>query len=140
MASYSVESAVRGHLVCRDARARVDLRDVANHHDAEDVVEMMKYSMMDTYSDASGVVNFQRSQHGSGMSKRGQAKRFIAELEKIAANTFKSVFSIAQMREIAKGIGLKVSNFDDFIASLNNQNFLLQKGPRLFQLQTSSVL
>ncbi|XP_065834436.1 DNA helicase MCM8-like [Oscarella lobularis] len=123
-----------------EARARVDLREVANEHDAEDVVELMKYSMMDTYSDALGIVDFQRSQHGSGMSKRGQAKRFIAELEKIAANTFKSLFSIAQMRQIAKDIGIKVVNFDGFIESLNNQNFLLQKGPRLYQLQTSSVL
>ena len=31
-------------------------------------------SMMDTYSDALGIVDFQRSQHGSGMSKRGQVR------------------------------------------------------------------
>jgi DNA helicase MCM8 len=29
-----------------------------------------------------------------------------------------------------------VSSFEDFIASLNNQGFLLKKGPQTYQLQT----
>ena len=35
---------------------------------------------------------------------------------------------------------LDVSGFEDFIFSLNNQNFLLKKGARVYQLQTSSFL
>ena len=37
-------------------------------------------------------------------------------------------------------IGLQVKNFDDFIFSLNNQGYLLKKGPQIYQLQTSSCL
>ena len=37
-------------------------------------------------------------------------------------------------------IGLQVRNFEDFIYSLNNQNYLLKKGPKLYQLQTASCL
>lgn len=76
------------------ARARLELREVATEQDAKDVVEVMKFrwghtsnlmyttqfrlsgicfhSMYDTYSDEFGMVDFQRSQHGSGMSQRSQ--------------------------------------------------------------------
>ena len=30
----------------------------------------------------------------------------------------------------------QLSNFEDFVASLNNQGFLLKKGPKSYQLQT----
>lgn len=34
-------------------------------------------------------------------------------------------------------IGLHVGDFDGFVSSLNNQGFLLKKGPKVFQLQTT---
>ena len=40
---------------------------VVTAEDAEDVVEIMKSSMMDTYSDEFGVVDFNRSQYGFKM-------------------------------------------------------------------------
>jgi DNA helicase MCM8 len=123
-----------------EARARIELREIVTQQDAEDVIEIMKYSMMDTYSDDFGVLDFHRSQHGSGMSSRNQAKRFVAELNRISERTYNSLFSIQQMRQIAKDMRLRITNFDDFIASLNHQNFLLQKGPRVYQVQSSSCL
>ena len=44
----------------------------ASQQDAQDVVEIMKYSLLDTFSDDFGNLDFQRSQHGSGMSSRAQ--------------------------------------------------------------------
>ncbi len=32
---------------------------------------------------------------------------------------------------------LQVRNFEELVASLNNQGFLLKKGPRVYQLQTA---
>ena len=54
------------------ARARLEMREKASQQDAQDVVEIMKYSLLDTFSDDFGNLDFQRSQHGSGMSSRAQ--------------------------------------------------------------------
>ena len=37
-----------------------------------DVIEIMKTSMVDTFTDELGELDFTRSQNGSGMSKRNQ--------------------------------------------------------------------
>ena len=55
-----------------EARARLELREEASAQDARDVVDIMKFSMLDTFSDEYGVLDFDRSQHGSGMSQRAQ--------------------------------------------------------------------
>lgn len=57
------------------ARARLEMREKASRQDAQDVVEIMKYSLLDTFSDDFGNLDFQRSQHGSGMSSRAQVNR-----------------------------------------------------------------
>ncbi|XP_070576847.1 DNA helicase MCM8-like [Ptychodera flava] len=120
-----------------EARARLELREKATAKDAEDVIEIMKYSMVDTYSDEFGLLDFQRSQHGSGMSSRSQAKKFIAVLNRMSEQTYNSLFTVQQMRQIAKEAGIAVGDFEGFISSLNNQGYLLKKGPRMYQLQTS---
>lgn len=122
------------------ARARLEMREKASQQDAKDVVEIMKYSLLDTFSDDFGNLDFQRSQHGSGMSSRAQSKRFVAELSRISEREYNSLFTVEQMRRIAKDLRLQIRNFDDFLFSLNNQGFLLKKGPRVYQLQTSNCL
>ncbi|XP_078352072.1 DNA helicase MCM8-like isoform X2 [Oculina patagonica] len=122
------------------ARARLEMREKASQQDAQDVVEIMKYSLLDTFSDDFGNLDFQRSQHGSGMSSRAQSKRFVAELSRVSEREYNSLFTVEQMRRIAKDLRLQIRNFDDFVYSLNNQGFLLKKGPRVYQLQTSSCL
>ncbi|XP_066025719.1 DNA helicase MCM8 isoform X1 [Pocillopora verrucosa] len=122
------------------ARARLEMREKASQQDAKDVVEIMKYSLLDTFSDDFGNLDFQRSQHGSGMSSRAQSKRFVAELSRISEREYNSLFTVEQMRRIAKDLRLQIRNFDDFVFSLNNQGFLLKKGPRVYQLQTSNCL
>lgn len=123
-----------------EARARLELRENANAQDAKDVIEIMKSSLVDTFSDENGFLDFSRSQNGSGMSKRAQCKRFIAELNRISEREKNSLFNVDQMYRISKQLKLHADNFEDFISTLNNQNFLLKKGPRLYQLQTASCL
>ena len=120
-----------------EARARVDLREECSQSDAEDVVEVMKYSMMDTYSDELGFLDFTRSQHGSGMSSRSQSKKFVAALQRVYEQTYNALFTAQELRQIAQQANVKVRDFEEFIASLNNQGFLLKKGPRVYQLQTA---
>ncbi|RUS75437.1 hypothetical protein EGW08_016816, partial [Elysia chlorotica] len=120
-----------------EARARLELREVATRSDAEDVVEIMKYSMQDVYSDQYGWLDFQRSQHGSGMSGRSQPKKFVSALQKIAEQTYNNIFTVDQMRQISKDIGMRILDFEGFLSSLNNQGFLLKKGHK--SVPTSNV-
>ncbi|XP_011369431.1 DNA helicase MCM8 [Pteropus vampyrus] len=119
-----------------EARARLELREQATKEDAEDIVEIMKYSMLGTYSDEFGNLDFERSQHGSGMSNRSTAKRFISALNNIAERTYNNLFQFHQLRQIAKELNIQVADFENFIASLNEQGYLLKKGPKVYQLQT----
>ena len=66
-----------------------------------------------------------------------QAKRFIAELSRIAEETFSSLFTVAALRKVFADLRLEVGNFMHFIDSLNNQGYLLKKGPRSYQLRTA---
>jgi DNA helicase MCM8 len=50
----------------------VELRKDATEQDARDVVELMKHSLLDTFSDELGALDFQRSQNGSGTSSKSQ--------------------------------------------------------------------
>ncbi|XP_059561579.1 DNA helicase MCM8 isoform X2 [Myotis daubentonii] len=118
------------------ARARLELREQATKEDAEDIVEIMKYSMLGTYSDEFGNLDFERSQHGSGMSNRSTAKRFISALNNIAERTYNNLFQFHQLRQIARELNIQVADFENFIGSLNEQGYLLKKGPKVYQLQT----
>ncbi|XP_069404050.1 DNA helicase MCM8 isoform X2 [Ovis canadensis] len=118
------------------ARARLELREEATKEDAEDIVEIMKYSMLGTYSDEFGNLDFERSQHGSGMSNRSAAKRFISALNNIAERTYNNLFQFHQLQQIAKELNIQVADFENFIGSLNDQGYLLKKGPKVYQLQT----
>ncbi|CAH6787822.1 Mcm8 [Phodopus roborovskii] len=119
-----------------EARARLELREEATKEDAEDIIEIMKHSMLGTYSDEFGNLDFERSQHGSGMSNRSTAKRFISALNSIAERTYNNIFQFHQLRQIAKEVNIQVADFENFIGSLNDQGYLLKKGPKIYQLQT----
>ncbi|CAL1526212.1 unnamed protein product [Lymnaea stagnalis] len=92
--------------------------------------------MQDVYSDHFGLIDFHRSQHGSGMSGRSLPKKFVAALQKVAEQTYNNLFTVQQMRQISKDIGVSIPDFEGFITSLNTQGFLLKKGPKVYQLQT----
>ncbi|KAI4795049.1 hypothetical protein KUCAC02_031673 [Chaenocephalus aceratus] len=84
-----------------EARARLDLRETATKSDAEEVVEIMKHSLADTYSDGLGNLDFERSQLGSGMSQRGAAKRLVNALHQHAQRTNQKQFDLQMLRSIA---------------------------------------
>lgn len=65
-------------------------------------------SMLGTYSDEFGNLDFERSQHGSGMSNRSTAKRFISALNNIAERTYNNLFQFHQLRQIAKELNIQV--------------------------------
>lgn len=93
--------------------------------------------MIDTYTDDMGILDFARSQHGSGMSRGSQAKKLVAVLQRVYDQTYNALFTVQEIHDLATQANIRVKNLEDTIASLNNQGFLLKKGPRLYQLQTA---
>ncbi|XP_056903966.1 DNA helicase MCM8 [Takifugu flavidus] len=119
-----------------EARARLELRETATKSDAEDVVEIMKRSLADTYSDGLGNLDFGRSQLGSGMSQHSAAKRLVNALHSHSQKTNQKQFDLQTLRTMADKLNIKVMDFEGLVSSLNEQGFLLKKGPKLYQLQT----
>ncbi len=119
-----------------EAKARSELRENVTVQDALEVIEIMKFSLWATYQDDFGQVDFERSQNGAGMSRRGDPKRFISELTKISHQTANNRFTYDMLYSIAKDRHFEVQSFQDFIDSLNNQGYLLKKGPKVWQLST----
>ena len=118
-----------------EARAKLELREEASEQDALDVVEMMKWCMVDTFSDNIGLPDFSLSQMGSGMSSRGAAKKFVQVLQRQAEVQQKNMFTVDELKSLATAAKIAVSgSFADFIASLNNQGFLIKKSQKLYQL------
>ncbi|KAL0555510.1 hypothetical protein IC582_009458 [Cucumis melo] len=118
-----------------EARARVDLREEITVEDAMDVVEIMKDSLYDKYVDEHGVLDFGRS---GGMSQQKEAKRFLGALNKQSELQQKDCFSISEIYSLADKIGLRVPDIDTFIENLNSVGYLLKKGPKTYQVLSSS--
>ena len=52
------------------------MRNECTTQDALDVIEIMKVSMVDYYSDEAGELNFSRSANGSGTSKSAMVRSY----------------------------------------------------------------
>ncbi|ESW34715.1 hypothetical protein PHAVU_001G174700 [Phaseolus vulgaris] len=118
-----------------EARARLDLRVEITAQDATDVVEIMKESLYDKCVDEHGIVDFGRS---SGMSQQKEAKRFLNALNKQSESEQKDCFSVSEIYSLADRISLKVPDIDTFIENLNSVGYLLKKGPKTYQVLSSS--
>ncbi|KAL6987448.1 DNA replication licensing factor mcm8 [Sarracenia purpurea var. burkii] len=118
-----------------EARARLELREEITDQDALDVVEIMKESLYDKYVDEHGIVDFGRS---GGMSQQKEAKRFLSALNTQSELQQKDCFSISEIYSLADRIGLRVPDIDTFVENLNSVGFLLKKGPKMYQVRSSS--
>lgn len=70
-----------------------------------------------------------------------QVKAFVKALSHAASRKRNSMFTKEEMVSLAKDMNLQVAtggSLDDFIDVLNQQNYLLKKGARLYQLLTST--
>eukprot|EP00268_Persea_americana_P053276 TRINITY_DN6019_c0_g1_i8.p1 TRINITY_DN6019_c0_g1~~TRINITY_DN6019_c0_g1_i8.p1 ORF type:complete len:107 (+),score=20.33 TRINITY_DN6019_c0_g1_i8:289-609(+) len=95
----------------------------------------MKESLYDKYVDEHGFVDFARS---GGMSQQKEAKRFLNALNKQSELQQKDCFSISEIYCLADKIGLKVPDIDMFVDNLNSVGYLLKKGPKTYQVLSSS--
>ncbi|XP_073988603.1 minichromosome maintenance 8 factor recombination-defective isoform X2 [Rhodnius prolixus] len=119
-----------------EARAKVELREEATEEDANDVVELMKLTLIDIYDDGKGVMDFKRSHNGSGMSQASKGKRFISALQRRAQLENKNTFYIDEMKELCSIMNLQVTDFTSFIEILNTQGFIIKKSSNQYKLLT----
>jgi DNA helicase MCM8 len=113
------------------ARAKVELRESVTESDALQVVALMEQSLTDTFRTDTGF-DFGRR----GMSLAKQVKAFIAELNRCASKKNSPMFQTSELLDIAGRMSLGVPDFHSFLDVLNEQNYLLKKGVRLWHLQT----
>ncbi|KAJ2001090.1 DNA replication licensing factor mcm8 [Coemansia thaxteri] len=120
-----------------EARARAELREVVTGEDAEHVVEIMRYSLFQTFEDEEGVMDFGRSQMGTGISRTSDMKRFVARLHQVYEEEYNNMFTFDMLFKIATEMRLKFNHFQDLVDKLNHQGYLIKKGPRTYQLGTT---
>ena len=69
------------------------------------------------------------------MSSRGVAKKFVQILQRQADVQKKNQFTVDEMKTLAAMANISVAgSFADFIASLNNQGFMIKKSQKMYQL------
>jgi DNA helicase MCM8 len=49
------------------------------------------------------------------------------------------MFTLQDLTRVGLSMGIRADGFDDFIESINHQGYILKKGPRLYQVQSSSA-
>lgn len=115
-----------------EARAKAELRETVTEQDALDVVELTRESLFQTFEDELGNIDFRRG--GSGMSNAKGVRALASILKKEARRTGNSTFTFEEMRSVAQGSGLHLDGFSEMVESLNHQNFLIKRGPRVYNL------
>jgi len=119
------------------ARAKVELRETVTRADAVDVVQLMRRSLLDVAMDEMGAVDFSRSVGSGGMSMQRQVKAVVGALNRLARQRGTNRFSRDEIDAVVTEMRLQVSSVTDLIETLNQQSYLLKKGPRQYQLLTS---
>lgn len=120
-----------------EARARAVMRTVVTAEDARDVIEIMRESMIETLTDEMGVVDLGRA---SGMSRSGDAKRFITALKSEAKRRRSGMFDRSTLKSVGDRIGMKGERLERAVETLNYQTILMKKGVGKWVLQGSEFV
>ncbi|KAG6458716.1 DNA helicase MCM8 [Manduca sexta] len=115
------------------ARARVDLREEVTVQDANDVISLMKHSLIDTFSDEFGNIQLSRSIHGSGVSSRSKLKKFLDVLTRRSHQLGKDIFTRKELIQIHKAANIG-GDPNDLIEAMHIHSYLLLKASNTYQL------
>ncbi|XP_074039744.1 DNA helicase MCM8 isoform X3 [Leptinotarsa decemlineata] len=121
------------------ARAKAELREEATKEDAEDVIEIMKFSLIDIFTDSSGILDKTRSQNGTGTSTKSQITKLLRLIQRKSDTESKALFSTNELKEMGEMVGIGKNKFFTVLQNLNIQGFLLNKGQNRYQLVTADV-
>lgn len=110
------------------ARARLELCNIATIEHARDVLAIFRYTMVDVLSTDRGSLQLNRSINGSGISHATKVKRFLLILQ----GQMKKMFTMGELSEIAQSMGFE-SSCRQMVDSLNVQGFLIKRGKDLYK-------
>ena len=118
-----------------EARAKLELRDVADAADAEDAVSLMRESLLDAFTDSAGQVHLERGAPAA-MSKAKLCKQLVGQLKRTAQQRGELRFTVDQIKHEAKLINILhlIDDFHELLDVLNQQSYLLKKGGNLYEL------
>ncbi|XP_046607331.1 DNA helicase MCM8-like isoform X4 [Neodiprion virginianus] len=119
-----------------EARAKLELREEATHSDALEVIEIIKFSMAEV--DVEHIEPDYSLLSGSGKLTAAKVKAFISLLRDKAAAMEKTVFSTREMRDLATKEKIIIDDFNALISKLNENGFILKKGPNLYSVTTNN--
>lgn len=118
-----------------EARAKIELREIVTESDAREVIEIMKFSLRDAI-DSDGFETVDVLQTGKA-GKQKMVSIFMRSLQNKARSSGATDFTTQELYAVAKQINLDVPSFMDFLDLLNQQNYLLKKGPHLYRLYSA---
>ena len=130
MTTRHLESLIR----LAQARARLELRDIVTHSDAEDVVALLQESSMDVFADNLGTIIDCSKRGGQSMSK--QVKALVSVLIKEASIRENKMFHKNDIETLSAKLHLS-KDVDDIIETMKVEGYLLVKGPKLYMLQSA---
>jgi hypothetical protein len=81
-------------------------------------------------------VDFRKGKAGK-LGKSKQVKLFMERVGKECKNTGERIMSYEQLYAISKQLNLGIERFDHFLDTLNQQNYLILKGNRNYQITTA---
>eukprot|EP00595_Chromulina_sp_UTEXLB2642_P003264 CAMPEP_0196763286 /NCGR_PEP_ID=MMETSP1095-20130614/3749_1 /TAXON_ID=96789 ORGANISM="Chromulina nebulosa, Strain UTEXLB2642" /NCGR_SAMPLE_ID=MMETSP1095 /ASSEMBLY_ACC=CAM_ASM_000446 /LENGTH=669 /DNA_ID=CAMNT_0042116115 /DNA_START=287 /DNA_END=2296 /DNA_ORIENTATION=- len=118
------------------ARAKLELREEVTDRDAEEVIELLQESLIDAFTNDVGEIELGRR---GGMSLSKQVKALVKTMQRESEIKGSSLFSKDDITSHIKRLKID-RDADSLIEVLRTECYLLKKGPKNYQLQSSSIL
>lgn len=99
------------------------MRTTCTANDAQEVIEIMKCSMVDYYENELGELDFSRSLNGSGVSKCSSVKEFVNVLQKVCDEKKSNKFTYDELKSLIEVIFLFVYTIEKYIFIFKNLFF-----------------
>ncbi|XP_020712510.2 DNA helicase MCM8-like [Athalia rosae] len=113
-----------------EARAKLELREEATHADAVEVLEIVEYSMADVA--IKDIVLDRSILSSSGKITAKKVKAFVDILANEASSKGEPVFTITEMKMLARRESVVIDDFSALISKLNENGVILKKGPHMY--------
>ena len=111
------------------ARAKIENRSVATEDDAREVVALLRESVRDACTTATGAVDYGRAT--SGMSAAKAVKALVASLHTRADQKRDPWFSLPEIDAAARAAGVQTSKpLVELVDILRDQSYLMHRRPR----------
>ena len=127
------------------AKARLECRSEVTKQDAEEVVQFMQESLFDALEDLTVGANSFKNNVKKQVKAVGeqsmpkQAKAFINRLCELAEEKQEPIWDFRELMGIGREMQLSVGDFDLFIERLNENNTLMLRPGRKYELKVNKL-